>query len=157
MGCAGAREKIEDQMMLMKLERMEVQMEKEKELKKLSEIEGHTIKGQKIPDYIDPKFAKEKQIYDDDDEENGVKKTDDARKKDKKSDKNKKDKKETKDKDKKKEKNQLKDKINIYIKMLINVKKNIMENLQLYKKMHFYLKIKIKNIKIIFKSFYTIV
>ena len=103
MGTAGEREKIEDKMMLMKLERMEVQMEKEKELKKLSEIEGHTIKGQKIPDYIDPKFAKEKQIYDDD-EENGVKKTDDARKKDKKSDKNKKDKKETKDKDKKKEK-----------------------------------------------------
>ena len=41
MGCAGAREKIEDRMMLVKLERMEVQMEKEKELKKLSELEGH--------------------------------------------------------------------------------------------------------------------
>ena len=66
MGCAGAREKIEDQMMLMKLERMEVQMEKEKHLKRLSEIEGHTIKGGQVPDYIDPKFAKEKKIYDDD-------------------------------------------------------------------------------------------
>ena len=67
MGCAGAREKIEDKMMLVKLERMEVQMEKEKELKKLSELEGHSIKRSQIPDYIDPKFAKEKQIYDDDD------------------------------------------------------------------------------------------
>ena len=66
MGCAGAREKIEDQMMLMKLERMEVQMEKEKHLKRLSEIEGHDIKGGQVPDYIDPKFAKEKKIYDDD-------------------------------------------------------------------------------------------
>ena len=48
MGCAGAREKIEDQMMLMKLECMEVQMEKETELKKLSDMEGHTIKRQQI-------------------------------------------------------------------------------------------------------------
>ena len=103
MGCAGEREKIEDKMMLMKLERMEVQMEKEKELKKLSEIEGHTIKRQQIPDYIDPAFAREKQIYDDD-EEIGDKKTVDARKKDKKNDKKNKDKKESKDKDKKKDK-----------------------------------------------------
>ena len=60
MGCAGAREKIEDQMMALKLERMEIQMEKEKELKKLAEILGHTVKRPIIPDYIDPKFAKEK-------------------------------------------------------------------------------------------------
>ena len=69
MGCAGAREKIEDKMMLMKLERMEVQMEKEKELKKLEEIEGHKIKRGHVPDYIDPKFAREKQIYDEDDDD----------------------------------------------------------------------------------------
>ena len=68
MGCAGAKEKIEDKMMLMKLERMEIQMEKEKELKKLAEIEGHTIKRNHVPDYIDPKFAKEKNIYDDDED-----------------------------------------------------------------------------------------
>ena len=54
-------------MMLMKLERMQLQMEKEKQLKKLSDIEGHEIQGAHIPDYIDPKFAKEKNIYDDDD------------------------------------------------------------------------------------------
>ena len=82
MGCAGAREKIEDKMMLIKLERMEIQMEKEKELKKLAELEGHTIKRSHVPDYIDPKFAKEKQIYDDnDDDEIGNKKTDDMTRK----------------------------------------------------------------------------
>ena len=74
MGCAGAREKIEDRMMLVKLERMEVQMEKEKELKKLSELEGHSVKRSQIPDYIDPKFAKEKQIYDDDEEDEAISK-----------------------------------------------------------------------------------
>ena len=106
MGCAGEREKIEDKMMLMKLERMEIQMEKEKELKKLSDIEGHEIKGPHIPDYIDPKFAREKQIYDDEDEEIGYKKTNDSRKKDKseKSDKKKDNKKDKKDKKDKKEK-----------------------------------------------------
>ena len=69
MGCSGAREKIEDKMMILKLERMEIKMEKEKELSKLSEMVGHKIKPGKIPDYIDPKFAKEKKIYDEDDDE----------------------------------------------------------------------------------------
>ena len=108
MGCAGAREKIEDKMMLMKLERMEIQMEKEKELKKLAELEGHTIKRSHVPDYIDPKFAKEKQIYDDDDDEIGDKKTDDmTRKKGKGKSPKKNDKKEKKEKKNKskKEKN----------------------------------------------------
>ena len=102
MGCAGEREKIEDKMMLMKLERMEVQMEKEKELKKLSEIEGHKIKRKQIPDYIDPTFAREKQIYDDDDEIED-KKTEDKKNIDKKNKKDKKgnDKKDKKDKNKK--------------------------------------------------------
>ena len=48
--------------MVYKLERMEVQTEKEKELKKLAEIEGHTIERHFVPDYIDPKFAKEKRL-----------------------------------------------------------------------------------------------
>ena len=106
MGCAGAREKIEDKMMLIKLERMEIQMEKEKELKKLAELEGHTIQRSHVPDYIDPKFAKEKQIYDDDDEI-GDKKTDDmTRKKEKSKSPKKNDKKENKNRSKKeKEKN----------------------------------------------------
>ena len=63
MGCGTAREKLEDKMMVYKLERMEIQMEKEKELKKLAEIEGHTIERNRIPDYIDPQFAKEKRLY----------------------------------------------------------------------------------------------
>ena len=63
MGCGTAREKLEDEMMVYKLQRMEVQMQKEKELKKLAEIEGHTIERNKIPDYIDPEFAKEKRLY----------------------------------------------------------------------------------------------
>ena len=46
--------------MVYKLERMQIQMEKENELKKLAEIEGHAIERTKIPDYIDPEFAKEK-------------------------------------------------------------------------------------------------
>ena len=63
MGCGSPREKIEDEMMVYKLERMQIQMEKENELKKLAEIEGHAIERAKIPDYIDPEFAKEKKIY----------------------------------------------------------------------------------------------
>ena len=63
MGCGTAREKLEDEIMVYKLERMEVQMQKEKELKKLAEIEGHVIERHHIPDYIDPEFAKEKRLY----------------------------------------------------------------------------------------------
>ena len=65
MGCSSAREKLEDEMMVYKLERMQIQMEKEKELKKLAEIEGKCIKRSMIPDYIDPVFAKEKKLYED--------------------------------------------------------------------------------------------
>ena len=81
MGCGSAREKIEDKMMVYKLERMEIQMEKEKELKKLAEIEGHTIERHKIPDYIDPEFAKERKLYENNKDD------DKSKKKDKKSDK----------------------------------------------------------------------
>ena len=63
MGCSGAKEKLEDRMMLIKLARMEIQMEKEKELKKLSEMEGKQISRVGIPDYIDPEFAKQKNLY----------------------------------------------------------------------------------------------
>ena len=63
MGCSGAKEKLEDKMMLVKLARMEIQMEKEKELKKLSEMEGKPVKRGIVPDYIDPVFAKEKNLY----------------------------------------------------------------------------------------------
>ena len=72
MGCGTAREKLEDEMMVYKLERMEIQMQKEKELKKLAEIEGHTIERHPIPDYIDPQFAKEKRLYPVQDENNNL-------------------------------------------------------------------------------------
>ena len=76
MGCGGAKEKLEDQMMLVKLKRMEIQMEKEKELKKLSEIEGKPVQRGIVPDYIDPEFAREKNLYDEDEYMLGDKKTD---------------------------------------------------------------------------------
>ena len=63
MGSSGSREEIENQMSLIKLKRMEVQVEKEKELKKLSEMEGKPISRVGIPDYIDPEFARQKNIY----------------------------------------------------------------------------------------------
>ena len=76
MGCGGAKEKLEDQMMLVKLQRMEIQMEKEKELKKLSEMEGKPVKRGIVPDYIDPVFARENNLYDEDEYMLGDKKTD---------------------------------------------------------------------------------
>ena len=64
MGCGTAREKLENQMIVYKLARMNIQVEKEKELKKLEEIEGHSRPRRSyIPDYIDPAFAKEKKLY----------------------------------------------------------------------------------------------
>lgn len=69
MGCGTAKERLEDNMMVYKLERMEIQMEKEKEIKKLEEITGKEFPRHKIPDYIDPKFAKEKKIYEEEDPE----------------------------------------------------------------------------------------
>lgn len=63
MGCEDTKDKLEEKMMLIKIDRMEVRMEREKQLKKLAAIEGHEIKKKQIPDYIDPTFAKEKGIY----------------------------------------------------------------------------------------------
>ena len=62
MGCSNSREKIEDQMMQIKLKRMEIQMERQNRIKELSEMEGRKICYKDIPDYIDPRFAKEKNI-----------------------------------------------------------------------------------------------
>ena len=111
MGCSGEKEKLQDKMMLMKLERMEIQLEKEKQLKKLSELEGRLIKGNNIPDYIDPNFAKEKHIYDEDDDDDiEHKQTDDSPKKGKNGKKEKKDKGEKKEKRKSKDKKDKRDK-----------------------------------------------
>ena len=58
MGCSSPQEKIEDQMMKIKLLRIEVQMERENKINQLSDMIGKKIKYKNIPDYIDPKFAK---------------------------------------------------------------------------------------------------
>ena len=59
MGCSSPQEKIEDQMMKIKLLRIDIQMERENKIKQLSEMTGNKIKYNKIPDYIDPEFAKQ--------------------------------------------------------------------------------------------------
>ena len=122
MGCTNDVQIIKDKMMLLKLERMEIQMAKEKELKKLSDIEGRPIKAADIPDYIDQEFHKETYYIDkkkkdnnkneeeeDEDKVDGkAKKKQKSQKKGKKS--KKEQKKEKKKKDKNKEKNEKKEK-----------------------------------------------
>ena len=63
MGCSTSRESIENQMMKLKLVRMEIQMERENNVNKSTEIDGHKIVYRSIPDYIDPQFAIENKIY----------------------------------------------------------------------------------------------
>ena len=60
MGCGNAKKEVENQMMIMQLERIKVQMEREKNLKLLEDIDGCKRKSIAIPDYIDPEFLKEK-------------------------------------------------------------------------------------------------
>lgn len=60
MGCSGAQKKIENEMMLIEYERINLQIERMKTLKKLEEIDGIKRKGNVIPDYLDPKFARNK-------------------------------------------------------------------------------------------------
>ena len=52
MGCSNAREDIEDQIMLIRLKRMNIQMEREKNLKLLSDLEGYPINMENLPDYL---------------------------------------------------------------------------------------------------------
>ena len=65
MGCSGEREDLEEQIMLMKFDRMVIQLQKELAMKKLSD-KGVAVKQGFIPDYIDPSFAKENKIYEGD-------------------------------------------------------------------------------------------
>ena len=52
MGCGNVREDLEDQIMLIRLQRMKIQMEREKSFKQLSELEGHTINMDNISNYL---------------------------------------------------------------------------------------------------------
>ena len=58
MGCDTVKEKLEDKIMNYRLKRMAIQIEKEKQLKILSELEGQNIERPEVPDYIDPDFGK---------------------------------------------------------------------------------------------------
>ena len=52
MGCGNPKEKVEDELMKTKLERIQVQMERVNQIKLLEEMTGEHIKTAKIPDYI---------------------------------------------------------------------------------------------------------
>ena len=60
MGCGNAKKEIENQMMIMQLERVNIQMERAKNLKLLEDIDGIKRKTISIPDYIDPKFSQQR-------------------------------------------------------------------------------------------------
>ena len=57
MGCGNPKEKVEDEMMKMKMKRIELQMERYNQLQLLKEIDGSEIKPPVIPDYLDPKYT----------------------------------------------------------------------------------------------------
>ena len=60
MGCGNVKKNIENEMMIIQLERVNIQMERMKNLKLLENMDGHIRKCPVIPDFIDPQFAKKK-------------------------------------------------------------------------------------------------
>ena len=52
MGCGDSKEKIEDEMIKLKFQRSQIQMERKKQIKLLEEIEKKKITEPIIPDYI---------------------------------------------------------------------------------------------------------
>ena len=56
MGCGSAKEKLENEMIMAKLQRIGIQMERQNQLKLLENIDGRKINVPNIPDYIDSKF-----------------------------------------------------------------------------------------------------
>ena len=54
MGCGNPKVKLEDELMILKLERAQIQMERVNQLKLLDEIGGGPYKPATIPDYIAP-------------------------------------------------------------------------------------------------------
>ena len=59
MGCSNSKEKLEDQINLIKLQRYTIQMEREKALKLLSEMEGRNIDDDNQADYLASKNVKQ--------------------------------------------------------------------------------------------------
>ena len=58
MGCGDTKEKIEDEMIKLKFQRAQIQMERKKQIKILEEIEKKKITEPIIPDYISLQSAK---------------------------------------------------------------------------------------------------
>ena len=56
MGCGNSKEKLEDEMLDLKISRIEVQMERYNQMQLLKEKNGINVKSPDIPDYLDPKF-----------------------------------------------------------------------------------------------------
>ena len=59
MGCSSPKENLEDQIMILKLKRVAFQMEREKNLKILSEIEGRNIDDNNLPEYLSSRNVKQ--------------------------------------------------------------------------------------------------
>ena len=61
MGCSNSKEQLENEMMELQIKRLEVQMDRYNQIRRLSQIENKKLSYTNIiPDYIDPKFAREK-------------------------------------------------------------------------------------------------
>ena len=52
MGCGDSKEKLEDEMIKLKFQRAQIQMERKNQLKKLEEIEGKKLAEPQIPDFV---------------------------------------------------------------------------------------------------------
>ena len=52
MGCASVKEKLESQMMILKLERVDIMTERDEKIKQLEKMTGQTIVRPPVPDYI---------------------------------------------------------------------------------------------------------
>ena len=59
MGCSNPKEKLEDQINLIKLKKFTIQMEREKALKLLSEMDGHNLDADYLAEYLASKNVKQ--------------------------------------------------------------------------------------------------
>ena len=62
MGCSTTREKIESKMLKLKLRRVEIKQERNKQIKELEKITGKHVNRQEIEDYVDELFTVDQNI-----------------------------------------------------------------------------------------------
>ena len=62
MGCGNTKEKLEDEIMKAKLEKMQIQYERQTQIKLLKDLDGTDYKPMPIPDYIAPNQIKKETI-----------------------------------------------------------------------------------------------